>query len=90
MTMPLCILIASKIAGGIVSNHCSYVDVLILLSRYFPSFVARSNTKNMPFIGLCRYAPVSLLSIILLPSIYMFAAPCAATTHSWASLAVLS
>ena len=37
-----------------ISNHCSYIDILILMSRYFPSFVARSNTQEMPLIGLCR------------------------------------
>lgn len=41
-------------AGGVICNHCSYIDILVLLSRYFPSFVARSNTQDMPFIGLCR------------------------------------
>ncbi len=43
------------VAGGIICNHCSYIDILVLLSRYFPSFVARSNTQDMPFIGLCRH-----------------------------------
>ena len=44
------------VAGAVISNHCSYIDILILMSRYFPSFVARSNTQEMPLIGLCRCA----------------------------------
>lgn len=39
--------------GAVISNHCSYFDILILMSRYFPSFVARSNTQDMPLIGVC-------------------------------------
>lgn len=39
--------------GAVISNHCSYFDILILMSRYFPSFVARSNTADMPMIGVC-------------------------------------
>jgi len=39
--------------GAVISNHCSYFDILILMSRYFPSFVARSNTQDMPLIGIC-------------------------------------
>lgn len=45
--------------GAVISNHCSYFDILILMSRYFPSFVARSNTQDMPLIGICRSPPLS-------------------------------
>ncbi len=50
----------SFLAGAVISNHCSYFDILILMSRYFPSFVARSNTQDMPLIGVCRYLYISL------------------------------
>ncbi|KDD76656.1 hypothetical protein H632_c147p2 [Helicosporidium sp. ATCC 50920] len=39
-------------AGGIVSNHTSWADILVHMSRSFPAFVARDATKATPFIGL--------------------------------------
>lgn len=39
---------------GIVSNHCSWCDILLHMSRYFPSFVARHSTKDLPIIGPIR------------------------------------
>lgn len=42
-------------AAGIVSNHCSWTDILLHMSRSFPSFVARASTKNLPWVGLIRY-----------------------------------
>lgn len=36
---------------AIVSNHCSWVDILVHMSRSFPSFVARDATRRTPFIG---------------------------------------
>ena len=44
------------LTGAVISNHCSYLDILVLMSRYFPSFVARSNTAEMPLLGVCRSA----------------------------------
>lgn len=42
------------IAAGIVSNHSSWADILVHMSRSFPSFVARSSTKNLLWVGLIR------------------------------------
>lgn len=42
-------------AAGIVSNHCSWADILIHMSRSFPSFVARASTKDLLWVGLIRY-----------------------------------
>ena len=39
-------------AVGIVSNHCSHVDILVHMARSFPSFVARGGTESIPLIGL--------------------------------------
>lgn len=41
-------------AVGIVSNHTSWVDILIHMSHSFPSFVARDATKHTPIIGSIR------------------------------------
>ncbi len=41
-------------AVGIVSNHCSWVDIPIHMSHSFPSFVAKEETKGILFIGLIR------------------------------------
>lgn len=38
----------------IVSNHCSWVDILVHMSRFFPAFVARDSTKHLMLIGLIR------------------------------------
>lgn len=40
--------------AAIVSNHCSWADILVHMSRSFPAFVAREQTKSMPLIGLIR------------------------------------
>ena len=40
--------------AGIVSNHCSWADILLHMSRSFPSFVARASTKNLLWVGLIR------------------------------------
>ena len=42
-------------AAAIVSNHISYMDILVHLGHSFPSFVARGNTQDMPLLGLIRY-----------------------------------
>lgn len=38
--------------AAIVSNHCSWADILIMMSHFFPSFVARHSTINIPLIGV--------------------------------------
>jgi len=38
-------------AVGIVSNHCSHIDILVHMARAFPSFVARGGTEKIPLIG---------------------------------------
>ena len=40
---------------GIVSNHISWCDILIHMSHSFPSFVARSQTRKTPIIGIIRW-----------------------------------
>ena len=40
--------------AGIVSNHCSWCDILVHMSRFFPSFVARDSTETTPIIGSIR------------------------------------
>lgn len=42
--------------AGIVSNHCSWADILVHMSRSFPSFVARASTKDLLWVGLIRYS----------------------------------
>lgn len=37
---------------AVVSNHMSWADILIQMARYFPAFVARDGTQNLPMIGL--------------------------------------
>ena len=56
------------LTGAVISNHCSYLDILVLMSRYFPSFVARSNTAEMPLLGVCR--SVSSLNLLFEPEPY--------------------
>lgn len=41
-------------AVAIVSNHCSWSDILVHMARSFPSFVARSATRELFMIGLIR------------------------------------
>lgn len=40
--------------AAIVSNHCSWTDILIMMSHFFPAFVARHYTASMPFVGVIR------------------------------------
>jgi lysophosphatidylcholine acyltransferase/lyso-PAF acetyltransferase len=49
-------------AVGIVSNHSSWVDILIHMSHSFPSFVARDATKQTPIIGSIRCAAFPIVS----------------------------
>lgn len=46
----------NKQAVAVVSNHCGWVDILIHMARYFPAFVARDGTQNLPMVGLIRCA----------------------------------
>lgn len=39
---------------AIVSNHTSWVDILVYMTRWFPSFVAKDGTKRLPLIGMIR------------------------------------
>ncbi|KAL3131350.1 hypothetical protein ABBQ38_000636 [Trebouxia sp. C0009 RCD-2024] len=50
-TRPKHILQGVKVAG-VVSNHCSWADILVHMSRSFPSFVARASTKDLLWVGL--------------------------------------
>lgn len=45
---------------GIVSNHCSWCDILVHMSHFFPAFVARSKTEHTRFVGAIRYVCLSL------------------------------
>jgi len=47
-------LVAAIPAVGIVSNHSSWIDILVHMSHSFPSFVARDATKKTPIIGSIR------------------------------------
>jgi hypothetical protein len=40
--------------GGIISNHCSWIDILVHMTRFFPAFVARDKTTATPVIGPIR------------------------------------
>ncbi|EFJ47621.1 hypothetical protein VOLCADRAFT_91941 [Volvox carteri f. nagariensis] len=37
--------------GGYVSNHCSWIDIVLYMSRLFPSFVAKKEVSTLPLIG---------------------------------------
>jgi lysophosphatidylcholine acyltransferase/lyso-PAF acetyltransferase len=45
---------------AIVSNHISWADILVHMSRTLPSFVAREGTQNIRMIGLIRWVGVFL------------------------------
>ena len=40
--------------AGIVSNHCSWTDILVHMAHSFPSFVAKAATKRILLIGFVR------------------------------------
>lgn len=46
---------------GIVSNHCSWCDILVHMSHFFPAFVARTKTEHTRFIGAIRYEHILLV-----------------------------
>lgn len=48
-------------AAVIVSNHVSYLDILVHMSHSAPSFVARGNTVDLPLIGVVRRAPTRVV-----------------------------
>ena len=54
--------------GGIVSNHCGWVDILVNSTRYFPSFVARDSTVSLLMIGLIRWELVNELETMAAPA----------------------
>lgn len=39
------------IFAAVIANHVSPVDILLLMSRYFPSFVSKQSVRTAPFIG---------------------------------------
>lgn len=49
-------------AAVIVSNHVSYLDILVHMSHSAPSFVARGNTADLPLLGVVRLRPCMGLS----------------------------
>ncbi len=49
-----------QLAAAIVSNHISYLDIIVHCAHSFPSFVARGNTKDLPLVGLIRCPSCSM------------------------------
>lgn len=45
---------------GIVSNHCSWCDILVHMSHFFPAFVSRKSTSTSPIVGSIRYRSLNL------------------------------
>ena len=37
-----------------MSNHVGWADILVHMTRWLPSFVAREETRTLPFIGITR------------------------------------
>ena len=53
-------------AIGIVSNHVGWVDILVHMTRFFPSFVARKATRDLVMVGLIRCLPsASILTSLI-------------------------
>lgn len=48
------------VVGAVVSNHIGWADILVHMSHYFPSFVAREETASLAFIGVCWCAAQGL------------------------------
>ncbi|KXZ44581.1 hypothetical protein GPECTOR_65g199 [Gonium pectorale] len=42
---------ASGPFGCYVSNHCSWVDIVLYMSAFFPSFVAKKEVSGLPLVG---------------------------------------
>ncbi len=40
--------------GAILSNHIGWADILVHMTQWLPSFVARDATAHLPFIGVTR------------------------------------
>jgi Acyltransferase len=38
-------------AGAVIMNHVCFMDILIGLVHFFPSFVAKRSIKSYPFVG---------------------------------------
>lgn len=48
-------------SGTLVANHCcAWMDVLVLMVKIYPAFVAKKSVKNYPWIGLIATAMDSL------------------------------
>ncbi|KAL0240960.1 hypothetical protein GEMRC1_006196 [Eukaryota sp. GEM-RC1] len=45
---------------GIVANHSSWIDTIIMASLVFPSFIAKSDTKRIPLAGSTAKSWLSL------------------------------
>ena len=43
-------------ASTIVSNHVCHMDILLVMSVLFPSFMAKSSIRNFPFVGYIAVA----------------------------------
>eukprot|EP00741_Cyanophora_paradoxa_P004648 tig00000821_g4511.t1 len=39
-----------------VSNHMSYLDILVHMAHSMPSFIAKADVRNIPMVGLCAQA----------------------------------
>ncbi len=73
-------------AAVIVSNHVSYLDILVHMSHSAPSFVARGNTQDLPLIGVVRCDPrlaqqrrysLHSVQVAMFPSVlFMFLSAC--------------
>ena len=40
---------------AIVSNHVSWLDILVHMAESFPAFVAAASVRKLPFVGKIRY-----------------------------------
>ena len=43
-------------ASTIVSNHVCHMDILLVMSVLFPSFMAKASIRNFPFVGYIAVA----------------------------------
>jgi len=43
-------------AGTMIFNHVCWIDILLALLCFFPSFVSKKSVKNYPFIGMIATA----------------------------------
>ena len=45
---------AERFPCAVVSNHVSWVDILVHMADSFPSFVAATSARHLPFVGRIR------------------------------------